>query len=507
MAYESHHRKQEKQMIHITMKDNRNVSYSGTLILQGANIKNNSFTGFDDEEDEYDQVGASYYVIAVVLVYGMSIVLLIASHIKRRHAKIVEDKQIDKYLQDFQIVRDKHDRDTYRNLKRTIMKKINYERSKKDMYKNLHASMMPLIAVAIPGGETEVPTIATYDSDTNISRIETASFDSFDHNDRTMHTSRRQREYMALTRQASKMSIAKSYSNSSSHVRTYSLRVPSIQVCNKLEQAPPKINYNNFRRLSLRTPSKEHISANAEEYIINYQRHKDAMATNLMEKANELANCDGIINLSNPSRKKEQTGPPNKDPQNIFIVWNSEKNNCDTQLMNSVDDPKSDITNEAPKPLLECAARKNRKIWARNHNYHAVISPDSGCDTPSNDLNIEGLNEPIETNRFLKHCNTFPPLVDSKFEHGDKQQFLFNCENGRLRHVSEQGSFIDKNMISEFEENCLKLDFNRIIPVSPSRPERGHFDPTISPTEDDIMYKAETNFNVISDKCVQVTSL
>ena len=35
-----------------------------------------------------DVTGATYYVIAVVLVYGMSIVLLIASHIKRKHSKV-----------------------------------------------------------------------------------------------------------------------------------------------------------------------------------------------------------------------------------------------------------------------------------------------------------------------------------------------------------------------------------------------------------------------------------
>ena len=37
-----------------------------------------------------DVTGATYYVVAVVLVYGMSIVLLIASHIKRKHSKVGE---------------------------------------------------------------------------------------------------------------------------------------------------------------------------------------------------------------------------------------------------------------------------------------------------------------------------------------------------------------------------------------------------------------------------------
>ena len=42
----------------------------------------------------YDHRGASTYVIAVVMVYGISIVLLIGSHINRRHDKIAEDKQV-----------------------------------------------------------------------------------------------------------------------------------------------------------------------------------------------------------------------------------------------------------------------------------------------------------------------------------------------------------------------------------------------------------------------------
>jgi hypothetical protein len=52
---------------------------------------------------ERDGVGAGYYVIVVILVYGMSIVALIASHIKRKHSKLLEDRQIHKYLKEFQV--------------------------------------------------------------------------------------------------------------------------------------------------------------------------------------------------------------------------------------------------------------------------------------------------------------------------------------------------------------------------------------------------------------------
>ena len=112
-----------EQSIRITLRGRHNITYTGTLILS-QNWTSNNLDGkvggldndtsiSDDGKTDYDQTGASYYVIAVVLVYGMSIVMLIASHIKRRQQKLVEDKQINKYLQDFQIVKERHARDSY----------------------------------------------------------------------------------------------------------------------------------------------------------------------------------------------------------------------------------------------------------------------------------------------------------------------------------------------------------------------------------------------------------
>ena len=46
---------------------------------------------------------AGYYVIAVVSVYSMSIILLLASGIRRRPNKRMEDREIDKYLREFQV--------------------------------------------------------------------------------------------------------------------------------------------------------------------------------------------------------------------------------------------------------------------------------------------------------------------------------------------------------------------------------------------------------------------
>jgi len=52
-----------------------------------------------------DNAGAGYYVMAVLIVYSMSVVALLASHIKRKHVKILEDREIHKYLREFQVRR------------------------------------------------------------------------------------------------------------------------------------------------------------------------------------------------------------------------------------------------------------------------------------------------------------------------------------------------------------------------------------------------------------------
>jgi hypothetical protein len=99
-----------------------------------------------------DPVGASYYVIAVVLVYGMSIVALIASHIKRKHGKLIEDKQINKYLREFQTVTEKQSRESYKNLKKRIKEQINWDKQTKTqvvLQHNLSQALLPMIAVGV----------------------------------------------------------------------------------------------------------------------------------------------------------------------------------------------------------------------------------------------------------------------------------------------------------------------------------------------------------------------
>lgn len=90
------------------------------------------------------------YVIAVVLVYGLSIVMLIASHIKRRHDKSMEDRQIEKYIQAVPGLKEKSARDTYKNLKRSIA---------------------PIVAVALAGSSGTTRLDGTRHSRTRIKSI------------------------------------------------------------------------------------------------------------------------------------------------------------------------------------------------------------------------------------------------------------------------------------------------------------------------------------------------
>ena len=162
-----------KNTIHITLHG-QNSSYSGTLVLKNMTLP--LLPGGAAPPDAVDQAhghedpaGASYYVIAVVLVYGMSIVALIASHIKRKHAKLVEDRQIHKYLQEFQIVQEKSSRDSYKSLKRNIITRLNKER--KRTHTNLSQAIIPVVAVGMPTlGKQSQENVSDYDEDDGLPR-------------------------------------------------------------------------------------------------------------------------------------------------------------------------------------------------------------------------------------------------------------------------------------------------------------------------------------------------
>ncbi len=55
------------------------------------------------------------------------------SYVRKRKRKIDEDKEIKKYIDAFQIVKETDARETYRDLKKAVMVKINWEKQKKQV--------------------------------------------------------------------------------------------------------------------------------------------------------------------------------------------------------------------------------------------------------------------------------------------------------------------------------------------------------------------------------------
>ena len=149
--------------LRIALHDKENGTYRGSILLKNWTAWYDPDGGFGDTTDLltpnnstktelFDPLGASYYVIAVILVYGMSIVALIASHIKRKKAKLVEDRQINKYLREFQTVQEESSRETYKNLKRRIKEQINWDKQTKSqttLHHNLSQALLPMLAVGV----------------------------------------------------------------------------------------------------------------------------------------------------------------------------------------------------------------------------------------------------------------------------------------------------------------------------------------------------------------------
>ena len=87
-------RKVKYQPVELQIVQLQNKSWI-TVLLESENSTAAS------TEDTYDDQGALYYVVAVVMIYGFSIILMIASFIKKsRH-----DNGLSKYMEDMDKVR------------------------------------------------------------------------------------------------------------------------------------------------------------------------------------------------------------------------------------------------------------------------------------------------------------------------------------------------------------------------------------------------------------------
>ena len=87
-------------------------------------------------------INAGYYVIAVILFYGTSVLLLIASYCNRKTKKIMEDKQIDSYLKEFQVSAKYLKRIYFLIFKVSLNVQVVQESSSRDNYRNMKQGMV-----------------------------------------------------------------------------------------------------------------------------------------------------------------------------------------------------------------------------------------------------------------------------------------------------------------------------------------------------------------------------
>ena len=109
----------------ITHISTSNGSDLGILISPDAKRVNSLTNLTSDDDDLYDGSGAGIFVIAVVLVYGLSIVFMISSHLcMKTKMNSDADQRIDVYLNSAPRLRDESRRESFARLKRSLMPAI-----------------------------------------------------------------------------------------------------------------------------------------------------------------------------------------------------------------------------------------------------------------------------------------------------------------------------------------------------------------------------------------------
>ena len=107
----------------VLLDKQRNLSFTGTLVLAGANATSQ----VDPTEAPYDGKGAGLFTVVVITVYGISIVLFIASFIKRKKGIIIEAEEsntVNNYLTQVPDLKEKTAREHFKKLKMGIMEKV-----------------------------------------------------------------------------------------------------------------------------------------------------------------------------------------------------------------------------------------------------------------------------------------------------------------------------------------------------------------------------------------------
>ena len=109
--------------VSLVLVDNgKNLTFSGTLVLSASNV-----TEVKPTEIPYDAKGAGLFTVVVISVYCISIVLFIASFIKRKKGITVEAEEnntVTQYLTQVPDLKEKTAREHFRKLKMGIIEKV-----------------------------------------------------------------------------------------------------------------------------------------------------------------------------------------------------------------------------------------------------------------------------------------------------------------------------------------------------------------------------------------------
>lgn len=273
-----------------------NITYSGILTLEEDTSDLAEDKNSTSASDVYDQKGASIYVVAVVLVYGMSIVMLIASHIKRRHTKVLEDKQIDKYLNEFQIIRDKQQRDNYKALKKCVIERLHWDRNMRRMtFENIQTSAYPLMIVGVPSSRLHCINktnsnggqIMSLYANNNHRRSSSLRCSSFKGSTRRK-SARLSHSMLSLIRPADNKELKRNDTNLVQNLNTCAVSI------NIIPDSSPDDSSNSYISTKEKRPSRESIHSVGFSPLINSKDSPDNISSR--QCSNSEADASGLQN-------------------------------------------------------------------------------------------------------------------------------------------------------------------------------------------------------------------
>ena len=81
------------------------TNLSGNGGSAAGSLETYNGTGDGGGEDEYDSMGALTYVVAVIVVYGISMFLIVATYLRRKSAHKSLDGQVHSYIKGLEAAR------------------------------------------------------------------------------------------------------------------------------------------------------------------------------------------------------------------------------------------------------------------------------------------------------------------------------------------------------------------------------------------------------------------